>query len=382
MHSGALEQQQPSSRHQRTGAHEQTRPVTVRKRPETTRESEHNHGHRQCRQAALQWRVAADLLQEQDQEEEHDRQARVHREGLHVSRREVAPAEQREWQHRVAGPRLEQREQAEQARAGDHRQQHSRARPAQAWLLDQREHRSAQPSRAQCRPREIDPPRLRVTRLAGRDHHQDQRHACDHQRDVHQEDPAPRGERQQLAARQRAEHAGDRTPRRPAADRPAALGLREGVDDHRKRARYQQRPRHTLHRPCGHQHPDRRRQRARHRGDPKARHAEREHAPLAKQVAERAPDQDQRPKRQQVAVHHPLLRRQAAPRARWIVGSATFTTVPSSSTIPEPRMHANSVRRLVLAESSPADTRALSWGGARERAPARSAPPATARCSR
>src|SRR5580704_7423904 len=40
------------------------------------------------------------------------------------------------------------------------------------------------------------------------------------------------------------------------------------------------------------------------------------------------------------------------PSARWIVGSATFTTVPSSITIPEPRMHAISVRRLVRASSS------------------------------
>ena len=37
------------------------------------------------------------------------------------------------------------------------------------------------------------------------------------------------------------------------------------------------------------------------------------------------------------------------PSARWIVGSATFTTVPSSSTIPEPMMQATSVRRFVRA---------------------------------
>src|SRR5262249_13026921 len=41
-----------------------------------------------------------------------------------------------------------------------------------------------------------------------------------------------------------------------------------------------------------------------------ARDADREHATLAVQVAERAPDQDQRAERQQVAVDHPLLCRE------------------------------------------------------------------------
>src|SRR5581483_3096400 len=38
------------------------------------------------------------------------------------------------------------------------------------------------------------------------------------------------------------------------------------------------------------------------------------------------------------------------PSPRWIVGSATLTTVPSSSTIPEPRIVAASVRRFTEAE--------------------------------
>ena len=45
---------------------------------------------------------------------------------------------------------------------------------------------------------------------------------------------------------------------------------------------------------------------------PKPPTPEREHAPLAVEVAERAADQDQRAERQQVAVDDPLLRRQAA----------------------------------------------------------------------
>ena len=37
------------------------------------------------------------------------------------------------------------------------------------------------------------------------------------------------------------------------------------------------------------------------------------------------------------------------PSARWMVGSATFTTVLSSSAMPEPRMHAISVSRFIVA---------------------------------
>ena len=45
---------------------------------------------------------------------------------------------------------------------------------------------------------------------------------------------------------------------------------------------------------------------------PKPRDAEREHAPLAEDVAERAADQDQRAERQQVGVRDPLLAGEAA----------------------------------------------------------------------
>ncbi len=50
--------------------------------------------------------------------------------------------------------------------------------------------------------------------------------------------------------------------------------------------------------------------RAQQRGDAEARHADREHLPLAEQVAERPADQDQRAERQQIAVDDPLLRGQ------------------------------------------------------------------------
>ena len=52
---------------------------------------------------------------------------------------------------------------------------------------------------------------------------------------------------------------------------------------------------------------DRRRERAQQRGDAEPGDADREHAPLAVQVGERAGDEDQRREREQVGVRHPLL---------------------------------------------------------------------------
>ena len=40
------------------------------------------------------------------------------------------------------------------------------------------------------------------------------------------------------------------------------------------------------------------------------------------------------------------------PKSRWIVGSATLTTVPSSTAIPDPMMHAASVTCLTWAVES------------------------------
>ncbi len=103
-------EQQPDRRHQRPGAHEQTRAEAIGERAEALGESEHDNRRRQGRQAALKRRVAADLLQEDRQEEEQDRQARIHRQRLDVPRREVAPAKERERQHRIARARLVHRQ--------------------------------------------------------------------------------------------------------------------------------------------------------------------------------------------------------------------------------------------------------------------------------
>ena len=109
------------------------------------------------------------------------------------------------------------------------------------------------------------------------------------------------------------EHGPDPAPRGPRADRLAALVRREGRDDHGQRRRRQQRPGDPLERPRGDEHLDGRAPaRTCSEVTPKADTPEREDAPLAEDVAQRAADQQQRGERDQVGVGGPLLPRQAA----------------------------------------------------------------------
>ena len=114
------------------------------------------------------------------------------------------------------------------------------------------------------------------------------------------------------AAGQRADDHRDAAPRRPRADRRAALVGREGRDDDGQRARGQQRAEDALQGAPRDQHLDRRGQRADHAHDAEAGHADGEDPPLAVEVAERAADEDQRAEREQVGVGDPLLAREAA----------------------------------------------------------------------
>src|SRR5580693_8010160 len=140
MDTNPLEQQQPDGSHQWTCPHEQTRAKAIRESPEAPGEREHDNRRGQSRKAALERRVAADLLQEDRQEEEQDRQTRIHRERLEISRREVALAKELERQHRIARPRLVQDKANEQYDPADERHDDARACPAEPGLLDQRKH--------------------------------------------------------------------------------------------------------------------------------------------------------------------------------------------------------------------------------------------------
>ena len=58
-----------------------------------------------------------------------------------------------------------------------------------------------------------------------------------------------------------------------------------------------------------------------------------EHAPAPEQVGERAGRQQERGERQRVGVDDPLQVRKLECSERWMSGSATFTTVMSSSSM-------------------------------------------------
>ena len=157
---------------------------------------------------------------------------------------------------------LVQHEQRPAARSRRGRRPTPRAAPAHDRLADQREHRTGEPEHGQHArrasrgaPAARAPARLGTATATSAERDQHERH-------VDGEDPAPRGGVDEPAAGQRPDHHRDPRPRRPGADRGAALVGREGGDDHRQRARRQQRAEHALQRAAGDQHLDRRRERA------------------------------------------------------------------------------------------------------------------------
>ena len=212
--------------------------------------------------AGLQRVVAGDLLQEEHEEEDHRAEPAVHREGLEVADREVAPPEQPQRQHRVGRAGLVDHERGQQRQPRDQRDDDLGRAPARARLADEREHRSRQPERAQGRADDV---QARGPQLAsvGRHGHAHDDHGGDHEGHVDGEDPAPGGDVDEPAPEQRPDDERDAAPRRPRADRRAALLGREARDDDRQRARGQQRAEHALQRAPRDQDLDRRRERRR-----------------------------------------------------------------------------------------------------------------------
>ncbi len=122
----------PGGRDERAEAHERSRPDAVGERPEAPREQEHHDRARHGREAGLDRLVARDLLQVQHEQEEHDAQPRVHREGQQVAHREVAPPEQIEVEHRVRRVGLPEHEGDEQRDAGEPGAERPAGRPSRA----------------------------------------------------------------------------------------------------------------------------------------------------------------------------------------------------------------------------------------------------------
>ena len=272
--------------------------------------------------------------------------AGVHRERLDVADREVAAREELELQHRLAARALVDQERREDAIPPHERHQDRRAGPAVARLLDQREDEAAEAEHAEARADEVDAAVARVRRSAGPPRRISTSVASTSgtlsakiQRHETWSTITPPASGPTIEAMPpQAVHEPIAAPRSLGGKAATMIASELGVE---------QRPGRALEGPRADQDLDGRRQRARERETPNAADADREHAPLAVDVAERAADQDQRAERQQVGVRDPLLRRSPPPRSRSIAGSATLTIVPSIVATAEPRIAATSVSRLV-----------------------------------
>src|SRR5581483_4965953 len=131
-------------------------------------------------------------------------------------------------------------------------------------------------------------------------------------RDVDEEDHAPGRDVDEPAADGRADHERDAAPGRPLPDRRAARRARERRREHRERRGSEERARDSLQAAEDDERGRVRRRRAEDRDGAEARDADREHAELDEDLAERAADEDQGAEREEVRVDDPLLRREPA----------------------------------------------------------------------
>ena len=223
----ALHEREPRGHEQRSDGEERARPVAVRQPAHARRQQEHHHGGDEPGDARLERAPARHLLQVDGDEEPEQADPAVHDERLRVGHGEVAVAKQLERQHRHPGVRLVPDEGGEEHEAGQQRAPHAGVRPPQHRLLDQPERDPGQPERGERR-RPVQSMRTFGIPWARPGHgHARQHQGDDDQRHVDDEDPAPRGRVDELAADDRPGEDPDAAPRRPGPDRPAALLLGE-----------------------------------------------------------------------------------------------------------------------------------------------------------
>ena len=229
------------------------------------------------------------------------------------------------------------------------RHEHLRRAPAGVRLADQREHRPGEPERAQqprrasrrarrapARARAAGPRCATSTSVAIDERHVDRRRSS-----------ATRPRRS--ASRRRAARRPSRCPPTPSTSRsppPRSRG-REGRDDHRQRARRQQRAEDALQRARRRRAP-RSSARARRAATRRRSRRRRARRPAARRTRRRASRRRGSASRASAGRRStPTAGRRARRRGRrWIAGSATFTTVASSPATNEPMIAAARISRL------------------------------------
>ena len=299
-------QQEAHGDHQRPDREWDPRTDSLSQGTGAGREGEHHRGDRQGRRPGLDRRVAHRDLEEGDHEEEEPAKRCVHDERDEVRGAELARAEDVQRQHRVRASFLGDDERRERGHTDDAGERDHRRHPA--WTLDQG---IGGPGKAQRRERgtaTVEPSSdvgvERLRHVPGRGHAHE-----DAQREVDQEDRPPGHGVDEVSAQERADGRRHATEPGPRADGPRPISRPEARLDHRQASGSQQRAAHPLDQPSGDQEAGAGRHGAEERGHGEEHHADDEYPASPVPVPERAPEQDHRGERQQVAVEDPLQRR-------------------------------------------------------------------------
>ena len=210
------------------------------------RGDERDQAQRQEAEARLQRREPDDVLQVERQVEEHREHRRGDREGGRLRADERGPGEEREVDHRRRVSRVcdATKTTSSTAAAAKSAEDHA-ARPAALVALDQREDQAEEAADQRHEAERVEPAVLGVARLAHLLRRERDGGGAD--REVDEEDPAPREPRGEHAAGERADRDRGADRRAPDPERGAALLAVELLRDQRERGREHHRAADSLH---------------------------------------------------------------------------------------------------------------------------------------
>ena len=317
-HVGPVVARRPDPHHQeesqagddRAEAHRDARPDARREPARAGGAEEHDEGDREQRRARRDRREPDDGLELDRQQEERTRERGVDDERHEVRGGELRRLEDSEGHERMRRPGFHADERAEQDDARQHRDQCGRGGPARFGPARQPADQPGQPQHREDRARDVDPAlRLFVLRLR----HVPQADEQDHRRErqVDQEDPAPRRGLDEPPTEERSDRGHDPAETGPRADRRGTVLGHEARLEDRQASRGEQCGAHALQRPGHDERFGVRCDRAQHRSAGEPNHPEQEDAPAAEEVTERATEQQEAGEGQGVCVHDPLQAREA-----------------------------------------------------------------------
>ena len=298
------EDQRPRADQGRPDREVEPRPVHVGEPPEAGSQHDQDDARRNVEETRLEGREA-DELEVDREEDEEPVQAGVDEERLDVGRGEVARAEEREREHRVRDALLDDHERGERGDGDD--EGPPDGAEAAVGALDEAVGEEPEARGRERGTWEVEAARaLRGGVIPAAGEREEDRGGGERQ--VQEEDPAPRDPLDERPAGRRAEDRCDARERGPEPDRvPRVLAV--GGPEERERVRGQERARDALERPRDDQDGLVRRRPGEERGEREAARARDEDAPPAVAVADRAADEVEGRERERVGEEDPLLAR-------------------------------------------------------------------------